>query len=117
MISFTGSSRAGRAVGQLAAKHLKRVHLELGGNNALIVLDDVDVEKAVSVGAFGSFMHQGQICMTTGTPPGARRASPISTSKYSRRTPSTRRSATPRPSRSRSARSSTSTNATTSTGS
>ncbi len=66
MISFTGSSRGGRAVGQLAAKHLKRVHLELGGNSAMIVLDDVDVEKAVSVGAFGSFMHQGQICMTTG---------------------------------------------------
>jgi benzaldehyde dehydrogenase (NAD) len=40
--------------------------LELGGNSALIVMDDVDLEKAVSVGAFGSFMHQGQICMTTG---------------------------------------------------
>jgi benzaldehyde dehydrogenase (NAD) len=66
MISFTGSTRAGRTVGALAAKHLKRTHLELGGNSALIVLDDVDVEKAVSVGAFGSFMHQGQICMTTG---------------------------------------------------
>ncbi len=66
MVSFTGSSRGGRAVGQLAAKHLKRAHLELGGNSAMIVLDDVDVEKAVSVGAFGSFMHQGQVCMTTG---------------------------------------------------
>ncbi len=66
MVSFTGSSRGGREVGQLAAKHLKRCHLELGGNNSLIVLDDVDVERAVSVGAFGSFMHQGQICMTTG---------------------------------------------------
>ena len=51
------------------------MHLELGGNNALIVLDDVDVEQAVSVGAFGSFMHQGQICMTTGTAP--RRAQSI----------------------------------------
>ena len=66
MISFTGSTRAGRAVGALAGEHLKRVHLELGGNSALIVLDDVDLEKAVSVGAFGSFMHQGQVCMTTG---------------------------------------------------
>ncbi len=66
MVSFTGSTRAGRAVGALAAQHLKKVHLELGGNSAMIVLDDVDVEKAVSVGAFGSFMHQGQICMTTG---------------------------------------------------
>jgi benzaldehyde dehydrogenase (NAD) len=41
------------------------VHLELGGNSALIVLDDVDLEKAVSVGAFGSFNHSGQICMAT----------------------------------------------------
>ena len=54
------------SVGALGAQHLKRVHLELGGNSALIVMDDVDLEKAVSVGAFGSFMHQGQICMTTG---------------------------------------------------
>ncbi|MFL5798212.1 MAG: benzaldehyde dehydrogenase [Actinomycetota bacterium] len=66
MVSFTGSTRAGRAVAALGGQHLKRVHLELGGNSALVVLDDVDVEKAVSVGAFGSFMHQGQICMTTG---------------------------------------------------
>ena len=66
LIAFTGSTRAGRIVGALAARHLKRTHLELGGNSALIVLGDVDLEKAVSVGAFGSFMHQGQICMTTG---------------------------------------------------
>jgi benzaldehyde dehydrogenase (NAD) len=66
MISFTGSTRGGRSVATLAGQHLKKVHLELGGNSALIVLDDVDLEKAVSVGAFGSFMHQGQICMTTG---------------------------------------------------
>ncbi|OZC84251.1 benzaldehyde dehydrogenase [Rhodococcus sp. 06-412-2C] len=66
VIAFTGSTAAGRAIGELAGRHLKRAHLELGGNNALIVLDDVDVEKASSVGAFGSFMHQGQICMTSG---------------------------------------------------
>jgi benzaldehyde dehydrogenase (NAD) len=66
IIAFTGSTRAGRRVGALAGQHLKRAHLELGGNSALIVLDDVDVEKATSVGAFGSFLHQGQICMTTG---------------------------------------------------
>lgn len=66
IIAFTGSTAAGRAVGSLGAQHLKRVHLELGGNSALIVMADVDLEKAVSVGAFGSFMHQGQICMATG---------------------------------------------------
>jgi benzaldehyde dehydrogenase (NAD) len=66
IISFTGSTASGRRVGELAARHLKRVHLELGGNSALIVLDDVDLDRAVSAGAWGSFLHQGQICMTTG---------------------------------------------------
>ena len=47
-------------------RHLKRVHLELGGNSALIVLDDADLDAAVSAGAWGSFLHQGQICMTAG---------------------------------------------------
>jgi benzaldehyde dehydrogenase (NAD) len=65
VIAFTGSTRAGRSVAKAAAERLKRVHLELGGNSALLVLDDVDVEKAVSVGAFGSFNHAGQICMAT----------------------------------------------------
>jgi benzaldehyde dehydrogenase (NAD) len=63
VISFTGSTRAGRAVARMAAEHLKRVHLELGGNSALIVLPDADIEQATSAGAFGSFVHQGQICM------------------------------------------------------
>jgi benzaldehyde dehydrogenase (NAD) len=66
VISFTGSTAAGRKVGEAAARNLKRAHLELGGNSALIVLDDVDLDLAASAGAFGSFMHQGQICMTTG---------------------------------------------------
>lgn len=66
VISFTGSTAAGRRVGELAARHLKRAHLELGGNSALVILDDVDLERAVSAGAWGSFLHQGQICMTTG---------------------------------------------------
>jgi benzaldehyde dehydrogenase (NAD) len=66
IVSFTGSTPAGRKVGEAAARHLKRAHLELGGNNALIVLPGADLEKAVSAGAFGSFMHQGQICMSTG---------------------------------------------------
>jgi benzaldehyde dehydrogenase (NAD) len=66
VISFTGSTAVGRKVGEAAARNLKRVHLELGGNSALIVLDDVDLDLAVSAGAFGSYMHQGQICMATG---------------------------------------------------
>ena len=66
VISFTGSTAAGRKVGEAAARHLKRAHLELGGNSALVVLDDVDLDLAVGAGAFGSFLHQGQICMTTG---------------------------------------------------
>jgi benzaldehyde dehydrogenase (NAD) len=66
LVSFTGSTRAGRRVGELAGAHLKRVHLELGGNSALIVLDDVDLDAAVTAAAWGSFLHQGQICMTTG---------------------------------------------------
>jgi benzaldehyde dehydrogenase (NAD) len=65
-ISFTGSTAAGRRVGELAGRHLKRAHLELGGNSALIVLDDADLDLAASAGAWGSFLHQGQICMTTG---------------------------------------------------
>jgi benzaldehyde dehydrogenase (NAD) len=66
IISFTGSTAVGRRIGELAARHLKRAHLELGGNSALVILDDVDVAKAASAGAWGSFLHQGQICMTTG---------------------------------------------------
>ncbi len=65
-ISFTGSTAAGRVIGAAAAPLLKKVHLELGGNNALLVLPDADLDDAASAGAFGSFLHQGQICMTTG---------------------------------------------------
>jgi benzaldehyde dehydrogenase (NAD) len=61
VISFTSSTAAGRKVGEAAVRHLKRAHLELGGNSALIVLD-----RAISADAWGSFLHQGQICMTTG---------------------------------------------------
>jgi benzaldehyde dehydrogenase (NAD) len=66
VVSFTGSSAAGRRVGELAGRLLKRVHLELGGNSALVILDDADLDLAASAGAWGSFLHQGQICMTTG---------------------------------------------------
>lgn len=66
VISFTGSTKVGRSIGETAGRHLKRAHLELGGNSALIVLDDADVAKAATLAAWGSFFHQGQICMTTG---------------------------------------------------
>jgi benzaldehyde dehydrogenase (NAD) len=66
VISFTGSTRVGRQIGETAGRLLKRAHLELSGNNALVVLDDVDVDAAVSAGAWATFLHQGQICMTAG---------------------------------------------------
>ncbi|MGW1028821.1 aldehyde dehydrogenase family protein [Streptomyces sp. NPDC002577] len=66
VISFTGSTAAGRAVGEAGGRHLKRVHLELGGNSALVVLEDADIDAVISTAAWGSFFHQGQICMTTG---------------------------------------------------
>jgi vanillin dehydrogenase len=64
-ISFTGSTRVGRIVAETAGRHLKRVLLELGGNSALVVLADADLERAVAAANFGSFMNQGQICMST----------------------------------------------------
>jgi aldehyde dehydrogenase (NAD+) len=64
-VSFTGSSVVGREVAALGGRHLKRVALELGGKDALIVLDDADLERAVGAATFGSFMHAGQICMST----------------------------------------------------
>jgi benzaldehyde dehydrogenase (NAD) len=66
MIAFTGSTAVGRQVAEAAGRSLKRVSLELGGNNALIVLDDADVDVASSAGAWSAFLHQGQICMTAG---------------------------------------------------
>lgn len=66
MIAFTGSTSAGRKVGELAGRHLKKVSLELGGKNTLMVLDDADLDIAVSNAAWGAYLHQGQICMATG---------------------------------------------------
>lgn len=65
VISFTGSTKVGKHIMELAAKSsmLKRTTLELGGNSPLVVLDDADVELAVSAAIFGKFLHQGQICM------------------------------------------------------
>lgn len=66
MISFTGSTAVGRRVGELAGRHLKKVALELGGKNALIILDDADLELAICGGSWASWLHQGQICMSAG---------------------------------------------------
>jgi benzaldehyde dehydrogenase (NAD) len=66
MIAFTGSTPAGRRVGALAGQHLKKVSLELGGKNSLIILDDADVDIAASNARWGAWLHQGQICMTAG---------------------------------------------------
>lgn len=65
MVSFTGSAGVGRRIGELAGKHLKKVSLELGGSNALIVLDDADPDLAASNVAWGAWLHQGQICMAS----------------------------------------------------
>jgi len=66
MVSFTGSTAAGRRVGALAGGLLKKVSLELGGNNAFVVLDDADLEAAASAGAYSSFQFQGQVCFAVG---------------------------------------------------
>lgn len=66
MIHFTGSEDTGRRINVAAAPLLKRVALELGGNNASIVLADADVELAARCGAGSSFGHQGQVCIATG---------------------------------------------------
>jgi len=64
MISFTGSTATGRLVGEAAGRMLKRTLLEMGGNSPLVVLEDADIEAASSAGAWGSFLHQGQICLS-----------------------------------------------------
>jgi benzaldehyde dehydrogenase (NAD) len=66
MVSFTGSTVAGKRVGELAGGRLKKVSLELGGNNAFIVLDDADLDAAAAAGAFSSFQFQGQVCFAAG---------------------------------------------------
>jgi benzaldehyde dehydrogenase (NAD) len=65
-VSFTGSTQAGRAVGEMAARHFTRAHLELGGNNAMIVLPDADLDNGINALAYGSFFNQGQGCMIIG---------------------------------------------------
>lgn len=64
-INFTGSSRVGKILAMLAARHLKPILLELGGKAPLLVLADADVDAAVDATVFGAFANQGQICMST----------------------------------------------------
>jgi acyl-CoA reductase-like NAD-dependent aldehyde dehydrogenase len=64
-VNFTGSTRVGRIIAEQCARHLKRHVLELGGKAPLLVLEDADLDAAVSAAAFGAFMNQGQICMST----------------------------------------------------
>jgi acyl-CoA reductase-like NAD-dependent aldehyde dehydrogenase len=63
-LNFTGSTATGRKLAEAAGRHLKRVVLELGGYNPIIVLADADLEYAVNATTFGAFLHQGQICMS-----------------------------------------------------
>ncbi len=64
-VNFTGSTAVGRIIAKRCAEHLKPVLLELGGKAPLIVLEDADLDEAVKAAAFGAFMNQGQICMST----------------------------------------------------
>ena len=65
MVSFTGGTAAGHAIALAAARDFKRVSLELGGKNPLLVLRDYDVDEAVRIAASGAFSNQGQLCMAT----------------------------------------------------
>ena len=64
-VNFTGSTAVGRIVATRAAKNLKPALLELGGKAPFLILDDADLDEAVKAAAFGAFMNQGQICMST----------------------------------------------------
>jgi benzaldehyde dehydrogenase (NAD) len=66
MIHFTGSSAVGSRIAEVAGKLLKRVSLELGGNNALVVLEDADLDQAAMIGAWSAWHYQGQTCITAG---------------------------------------------------
>ncbi|CAM5533665.1 MULTISPECIES: aldehyde dehydrogenase family protein [Streptomyces] len=63
VISFTGSDKVGRHVATVCASHFKRSVLELGGNSAIVVLDDADIDYAVDAAVFSRYVHQGQVCM------------------------------------------------------
>lgn len=65
MITFTGSGRVGRLLASEAGKHMKKVCLEMGGKSPLVILSDADLDYAVDCAAFGTFYHQGQVCMAS----------------------------------------------------
>ena len=80
MVSFTGSTRAGKRVMQIAAEMVKRVSLELGGKSANVILEDADLAKAVGDGVFKCYLNSGQTCsaltrmvVPRSTPRGGRR--------------------------------------------
>ncbi|MGV8855768.1 MAG: aldehyde dehydrogenase [Devosia sp.] len=64
-VNFTGSTRVGRIIAETAGRNLKPALLELGGKAPFVVLDDADLDQAVNAAAFGAYMNQGQICMST----------------------------------------------------
>lgn len=64
-VNFTGSTRVGRIIAETSGRNLKRCLLELGGKAPFVVLDDADIDGAVNAAIFGSFLYQGQICMST----------------------------------------------------
>jgi acyl-CoA reductase-like NAD-dependent aldehyde dehydrogenase len=64
-ISFTGSTEVGRVIAEKAGRNLKRAVLELGGKDPLIILGDADIDYAIDAAAWGAFLHQGEICMST----------------------------------------------------
>lgn len=63
-LTFTGSTKVGRAIAEKCARYGKPVTLEMGGKNPMVVLNDADIDYAVNTAAFSNFMHQGQVCMT-----------------------------------------------------
>ena len=62
-LNFTGSTATGRRLAESAGRHLKQLLLQLSGHNPLLVLADADVPAAARSAAYGSFVHQGQVCM------------------------------------------------------
>ncbi|PJE26196.1 Vanillin dehydrogenase [Pseudooceanicola marinus] len=64
-VNFTGSTRVGRIISEIAGRNLKPALLELGGKAPMIVMEDADIDATVAAAGFGAFMNQGQICMST----------------------------------------------------